>query len=411
MKVKVLIIFLIFFLCIAFALAYTADSYDDIESTLTNDYTADTYSDIDSTFGSDEAVIDITPPTYSDNSTNSTLAGTDIEHRLKWQDETGLSGYIFSFCNGTWNGSDCLGGESTNTGAQSPGTMADDNAVGDYTWTDVNYAKASDDDYAHVGSSQFSTGQSHYLKATNFGFSIPSGATIDGIKVENEWYVSIGDWQDKIVKIVKSDGSIGATNRGNDDVITKDLDVYQSWGGASDLWGESWSDSDINHENFGVVFSADCTTILNSILNSDHIRITVYYTTPGGWQNDTFVPMTGTINWSNVSKTVNSTVGANIAWRVHANDTSGNWNNSEVFSYVTTSADTCTCPGLNQNWEIDMSDYCNITEDCNLRTGKLNFTGTGETRCNATIDTTDLGDPGANGILYIQDNCIINVKS
>jgi len=50
-----------------------------------------------------------TPPTYSDNSTNSTLAGTPIEHRLKWNDNSGLSGYIFQFCNGTWNGTDCLG--------------------------------------------------------------------------------------------------------------------------------------------------------------------------------------------------------------------------------------------------------------------------------------------------------------
>ena len=44
---------------------------------------------------------DTTPPTYSDNSTNSTLAGTNILHSLKWQDDTGLSGYIFSFDNGT----------------------------------------------------------------------------------------------------------------------------------------------------------------------------------------------------------------------------------------------------------------------------------------------------------------------
>jgi len=57
MKVKLLIIFLIFFLCIAFALAYTADSYDDIESTLKNEYTADSYSGIDSKFGSDEVTI------------------------------------------------------------------------------------------------------------------------------------------------------------------------------------------------------------------------------------------------------------------------------------------------------------------------------------------------------------------
>jgi len=43
------------------------------------------------------------PPTYSLNSTNSTLAGTAVEHRLNWTDNVGLSGYIFSFdnCTGT----------------------------------------------------------------------------------------------------------------------------------------------------------------------------------------------------------------------------------------------------------------------------------------------------------------------
>ena len=73
--------------------------------------------------------------------------------------------------------------------------------------------------------------------------------------------------------------------------------------------------------------------------------------------------------------------------------------------------DTCTCPGLDTDWEIDMSDYCNITENCELGIGYLNFTGTGETRCNATINTTSMGDPGANGILYIQDSCLIYIRS
>jgi len=53
--------------------------------------------------------IDTTPPSYSLNSTNSTIAGTPILHSLNWTDESGLSGYTFQFCNGTWNGSDCLG--------------------------------------------------------------------------------------------------------------------------------------------------------------------------------------------------------------------------------------------------------------------------------------------------------------
>jgi hypothetical protein len=44
---------------------------------------------------------DTTLPTYSSNSTNSTLAGTYIKHNLAWADNVGLSGYNFSFDNGT----------------------------------------------------------------------------------------------------------------------------------------------------------------------------------------------------------------------------------------------------------------------------------------------------------------------
>ena len=40
-------------------------------------------------------------PQWFDNSTNSTDAGTLIEHRVRWTDTTALSGYIFSFDNGT----------------------------------------------------------------------------------------------------------------------------------------------------------------------------------------------------------------------------------------------------------------------------------------------------------------------
>ena len=56
-----------------------------------------------------------------------------------------------------------------------------------------------------------------------------------------------------------------------------------------------------------------------------------------GWQNDTWVSFSGT--WSNVTKTINSSSGANIAWCVYANDTSNNWNGtscSSPFTYTTT---------------------------------------------------------------------------
>ncbi len=42
-----------------------------------------------------------TAPKWFDNSTDGTGAGTNVEHRVRWTDDTALSGYIFSFDNGT----------------------------------------------------------------------------------------------------------------------------------------------------------------------------------------------------------------------------------------------------------------------------------------------------------------------
>lgn len=80
--------------------------------------------------------------------------------------------------------------------------------------------------------------------------------------------------------------------------------------------------------------------------------------------------------------------------------------------YVTAEpvTDTCTCPEVDTDWEIDHSDFCNITTECNLGTGTLNFTGVGTTRVNSTINSTNLGDP-LQGFLRLLSNATIFVKS
>ena len=62
-----------------------------------------------------------------------------------------------------------------------------------------------------------------------------------------------------------------------------------------------------------------------------------------GWVNDTWVAFNSN-TWSNVSKIVNSTTGAHMAWGVYANDTSNNWNASSVFTYDTTAGSDSTPP-------------------------------------------------------------------
>lgn len=170
------------------------------------------------------------------------------------------------------------------TAATSPGTMADDASVGADDWASPNNAKVSDNTRSQA-SAVSGTVISHYLKATNFGFTIPTNATINGILVEIEkskqgsGSPSVVDSE---VKIVKSDGSIGTTNKA--DVSTEwpstASETYISYGGSSDLWGESWTYSDINNSNFGIVISTSMTwsNPFSASANVDHIRITITYT-------------------------------------------------------------------------------------------------------------------------------------
>lgn len=187
-------------------------------------------------------------------------------------------------------------------GPNSPGTMANDSAAGIVEWTNVDNAKVEDESVATLPNF-ISTYVSNYLKATNFGFSIPTGATIDGIQVDiKKNYRSTSTIRDEEVKIVKSDGSIGSVNKGETSTDWPSVLTYTNYGGSSDLWGENWSASDINDSDFGAVINADI--YLHPAGGAvDHIRITVYYTTPGGsnspgtMANDTSILGNA---WSNV---------------------------------------------------------------------------------------------------------------
>lgn len=171
------------------------------------------------------------------------------------------------------------------SGPLSPGTLADETSVGTVAWTNPGNAAASDNSRASV-SLAVPGSISHYLKATNFGFAIPSGATIDGIVVEVECARSTGakssgTCADSKARIVKG-GVIGATDKANATAWAS-ADTYLTHGSSSDKWGETWTDTDINSSTFGFVISAKSTAAkATAIPLVDHIRITVYYTAGGG---------------------------------------------------------------------------------------------------------------------------------
>lgn len=161
------------------------------------------------------------------------------------------------------------------TGYRNPGTMADDSSVGSLIWNNPDNAKTSNNVYTTAVGGRYG-GISHYLKATNFGFTVPAGAVINGILVQFERKAT-GTVSDLYVRIVKA-GAVKTTNRakaGN----WSTTEAYYTYGSSSDLWGQTWTVAQINASNFGVVLSASCAPAGTAWV--DHIRIKVYYTVPG----------------------------------------------------------------------------------------------------------------------------------
>lgn len=153
---------------------------------------------------------------------------------------------------------------------------ANDNSIGTLSWTNPSDALASGGNPSDI---EFgSDAISQYLKITDFGFSIPSNATVIGVLAEFRILREVDLVRDESVRLVKG-GTILGDNKAFDMVLPGTYQ-YVAYGGILDTWGLSFTPDDINSSGFGVVFAADGDE--DGIINVDHVRITVYYSTPGG---------------------------------------------------------------------------------------------------------------------------------
>ena len=81
------------------------------------------------------------------------------------------------------------------------------------------------------------------------------------------------------------------------------------------------------------------STCLFSTLWSDDVGLSHYIFSTndtGTWSNETAVAFVANPDWSNVTKTLNNTIGLTIGWIFFANDTSNNWNNTGTQTLTTT---------------------------------------------------------------------------
>lgn len=168
------------------------------------------------------------------------------------------------------------------SGPNSASTISNDASVGTVSWTSTD-ADASDNVYATSDLPAVPPEDTNYLKFLNFGFSIPTDATINGIVVEFERYTDGSDVIDNIIRLVKGGSVVGDNKSAGASWTTgTDPDSYESFGGAADLWGTSWTPSDINGTTFGVVISATIQDFDSMPSHIDHGRITIHYTEATG---------------------------------------------------------------------------------------------------------------------------------
>jgi len=161
-----------------------------------------------------------------------------------------------------------------------PGNGSD--GGGDYPWSNPGNICAADESPA-TNSGEVSAGiYTNYLNASNFGFSIPSGSSITGIKLEIYRKASLNGTgkyvKDSEVKLLKSGNPVGQNKAVSDHWPTSY--GIKSYGANTILWGESWTVDEINGSGFGARLKAyiDGTGGVSVTAYVDYMRITVYYT-------------------------------------------------------------------------------------------------------------------------------------
>lgn len=124
-----------------------------------------------------------------------------------------------------------------------------------------------------------------YASTTGYGFSIPSGARIDGILAEINLKANaddpgnVGYVADGAIRLMKN-GIVSGPDKARPQATHWATTLsYISYGSSTDLWGGAWNADEINNANFGLALGCFPVPTDGAPIGSvDNVRLTVYYT-------------------------------------------------------------------------------------------------------------------------------------
>lgn len=165
----------------------------------------------------------------------------------------------------------------TTVGPNNPSSASSYNGIGASAWNNPGNVYTLDGSYADYDSD---VGDSEGLDVTGFGFSIPAGATINGIQfdISKKRGISGASIKDVLIKALQAGSAVG-TSQADTSTNWPVNFTYVSYGGASSLWGASWTNSDVNASGFGIrIQGSQDGNSRNTTGRVDHVRCTITYT-------------------------------------------------------------------------------------------------------------------------------------
>lgn len=169
-------------------------------------------------------------------------------------------------------------GAKTGTNALSTG--------GTTPWANPANGLTSNNVYT-TNTTSVTTANNPYFVANGFDFSsIPANATITGITMVLERKYTggtTGNVRDAVVQLTKDSSAVVGTNLARTTTNWGTTDSFNTYGATNNLWGTTWTPSELQNTNFGVVIQAvGFGTGANRVANIDSVTVNVAYTVPTG---------------------------------------------------------------------------------------------------------------------------------
>ncbi|MBI5177142.1 hypothetical protein HY995_03585, partial [Candidatus Micrarchaeota archaeon] len=310
------------------------------------------------------AARDCYAPGWFDYSSNNTCVGNLTSFTARWSHNLALSNYTFSFDNGTGTFANDSAVQFSGISNFSNSTKYINQTIG----AAIRWRYFASDAYGNSNATPVASFQTVDCRIPDVQPPQWSNNQTTGTQCGGSQSVFSSFWQDNVQLsgyVLQYDSGNGVfandsfvpLNAQNAWVnITKQLNSTSNslvrWRVFANDTSNNWNATGINSfytrdceppkwfENYTSAICAGQPATLGMRWTDNYAlygRIFSFDNGSGIFVNDSAASMAGVQDWSNATKALNATVGANIRWRVYAQDAYDNWNSTPVMSFQTVS--------------------------------------------------------------------------